>query len=107
MRWRGNRFQWEEGLEGLEHLTHNTLFGMLAVGAVLEGRGANQNQNKAVGGGGDEEVIHPPVVCPLLYSPVCAEDHSGAKNTFDNDCLLTASTRRRQDGLRKLHDGAC
>lgn len=32
-----------------------------------------------------------PVICPMIYMPVCARDQNGNSRTFPNDCTIAAS----------------
>lgn len=39
-----------------------------------------------------------PLICPAIYAPVCAENSSGVKQTFSNECDLNANNCQRKAG---------
>ncbi|KAI4459158.1 hypothetical protein MML48_6g00010486 [Holotrichia oblita] len=49
-----------------------------------------------------------PTTCPILYSPICAEDVTGTRITYDTKCQYEAeSCRNPSQGLRFIKTGEC
>uniref|UniRef100_A0A1L8ECM9 Putative vasotab-like protein n=1 Tax=Haematobia irritans TaxID=7368 RepID=A0A1L8ECM9_HAEIR len=48
-----------------------------------------------------------PVICPALYSPVCAEISDGAKVSYANQCSAEAAACARQLTVVSTTPGEC
>lgn len=42
-----------------------------------------------------------PVVCPMIYKPVCGHDKSGKQTTYSNECMAKAA------GATDIYSGPC
>jgi hypothetical protein len=42
-----------------------------------------------------------PVVCPMIYKPVCGHDRSGKQTTYSNECMARAA------GAIDIYPGTC
>lgn len=48
-----------------------------------------------------------PVICPAIYSPVCATDRNGNSKTFPNDCNMRAIECNENKGYTITSRAAC